>query len=605
MSGFVAGVTKHTDSDLSVRLQAMSQKISHRGDRETTIAISGRCAAISRDRAQSGYNVDAHRNNAFGIVLDGLLANTDELRHEISAGPTTSPAEVVLLGYQRFGEAWFAKIDGCFALMIIDLSSGEAILVRDKFGHRPLYFVTINGSTWVGSEIKALLAAPGYQSSINSRLLHSSIAYGVTPGPQTLFTGVYKVVPGFVFRINSQGQFRTSDYYTPAFDPKIDMSMPEAKERILANLGSSVEHFVQECPNVGSTLSGGVDSALLTHLTAKYAENQVAAVGFGSDDWPADESAVARDTAAQIGVQFIRSFVPPDGDLLGPLRKVVAALEEPTRFENALAIEIMARDAAQICPAVMTGEGADFILGSREHAVSAKLTRFLRIPGVVRTILGKLPLEKSGIWQVRAIRNYLNWNSVRDYDQKTMMNCVDLVAGFDSPPHIDIVDMLANDLSDWPAEQQYTLITLRESAHCWIERMEKISAASGVEAFHPFETDNMLRLSLQMPAAQFNSGGVTKPAVRSLAADVFGDSFAYGEKKQLAAPMQLWLNQSAQLRQAVLDLKRPDSRVREYLDNSSLDRYLDIYERDGAQSESIAIPIFRMLSFEIWLEMFH
>jgi len=68
--------------------------------------------------------------------------------------------------------------------------------------------------------------------------------------------------------------------------------------------------------------------------------------------------------------------------------------------------------------------------------------------------------------------------------------------------------------------------------------------------------------------------------------------------------MQLWLNQSSQLRAAVLDLKNPASRIRGYLDNTAVDKYLNIYEREGAQSEATAVPIFRMLGFELWLEMF-
>jgi asparagine synthetase B (glutamine-hydrolysing) len=114
----------------------------------------------------------------------------------------------------------------------------------------------------------------------------------------------------------------------------------------------------------------------------------------------------------------------------------------------------------------------------------------------------------------------------------------------------------------------------------------------------------MFQFGLEMPDRARNWKGVVKPAVRSLAAGIFGDSFAYREKKQLAAPMQLWLNQSAQLRDAVLRLKRSDSRVREYLDNAAVDRYLDIYEREGARSETVAVPIFRILTFEIWLEIF-
>jgi asparagine synthase (glutamine-hydrolysing) len=603
MSGFVAAVRNGADPELVERLRGMSHRIAHRGD-ETIVTMSSRCAVRARDRALCGYKVDTYHNSNFGIVLDGLLTNTNELRLAVGADSASNSAEVVLMGYRNFGESWFGSIDGCFALMIVDLRSGETLLARDRFGHRPLYFGTFNGDIWVGPEIKALLGVPGYQSSINSDILYSSIAYGVTPGPQTLFSGLFKVVPGFAFKVSAQGNYRAINYFTPTLDLKTDMSMRDAKEAILSNLRTSVGHYVRECPKVGATLSGGVDSALLAHMAAEFSEDRVAALSFGADDWPDDESAVARDTAARIGMNFTRSCVPTDGDLLQPLRNVVSILEEPTRFENALALEIMVRDAAQNCTAIMTGEGADFILGSREHRVSRRLSRFLLVPGFVRALLKRLPLKKLDVPGSRAIAQYLSWDSIRDYDHKTMENCGDLVAGFDGPPHIEIADMLPDATSNWPAEAQYSYTTLRDSAHCWIERMEKISAAAGLECFHPFETNSMFQFGLEMPDLARNSSGVAKPAVRSLAADIFGESFAYRKKQQLAAPMQLWLNRSAQLRAAVLNLKKPDSRIREYLDNGAVDRYLDIYEKEGAQSKSIAVPVFRMLTFEIWLEMF-
>ena len=68
--------------------------------------------------------------------------------------------------------------------------------------------------------------------------------------------------------------------------------------------------------------------------------------------------------------------------------------------------------------------------------------------------------------------------------------------------------------------------------------------------------------------------------------------------------MQLWLNKSGQMRTAVLALKNRDSRIRAYLDNAAVDKYLGIYEKEGAQNEQTAVPIFRMLTFEIWLELF-
>lgn len=604
MSGFVAVAGSQANPELAAHLRKMSQEMAHRGDTETTEVFSDRCAATTRHREQSGYATHTHADGEFAIVLDGLIFNEGDLGQAVGADNGAGIAQIVLDGFRRFGDGWFIRLDGSFALMIADLRSGEVILARDRFAHRPMYFGSTKSGNWVATDIKALIDAPGYKRALNKSNLHSAIGYGFTPGPQTLFSDIYKCVPGFVVRIDGQGNHRHFDYFTPSFEPKHDISLEDAKELVLSTVRKNVNHYMNACPDLGVMLSGGVDSALLAHLAAGHADNETIAVSFGAESWSRDESGHASALADRLGMGFMRTFVSPQDDLLGSLRRVIRTLEEPTRFENALALEMTTRDAARKCSSLMTGEGADFILGEREHVVASRLARILRMPGSLRALMRSLPLGKLPSRHLKALAPYLEWSSIRDYGQKCSANCCDLVPGAVSPPGNEIVDLLANVTSGWPIQSQYTFMTLREAAHCWIERMEKLSAAAGLECFHPFESNELFQFGLEMPDRLRNANGVNKPVVRELAADIFDHSVAYREKKQLAAPMQLWLNESEQLREAVLDLRKSDSRMREYLDNAVADKYLRTYERDGAGRESVSVPIFRMLTFNIWLEMF-
>jgi asparagine synthase (glutamine-hydrolysing) len=604
LSGFVAAVRNIADPELQTQLRKMSQKIAHRGNRGSTTRFSDRCAAVTLFHEQSGFRVDTFCNSKFAIVFDGLLHNKEELRRAVKAERSAGPARIVLSGFDNFGDDWFSRLSGSFALMITDLHTGEVILARDRFAHRPLYFGKSKGCVWVGTEIKAIISAPGFQTTINMANLHSAIGYGVTLGPQTLFTNVYKCVPGFIFRIDASGNYRTHDYFTPTLEQKHNITLADAKDFILHTLTENVGFYLRECPDLGVLLSGGVDSALIAHIAAGITGKSTIAVGFGAKSWARDESGQASEMADRLGLKFARTYVSPQDDLLGSLRNVVSILEEPTRFENALALEMTARDAADKCSALMTGEGADFILGERTHYVARQLSRVLRVPGFLRAFGRILPLEKSSSGHLRALANYLQWHSIRDYMQKKSANCCDLVPGAVSPPANEIPGLLANITSDWPVQAQHTFMILREDAHCWVERMEKISATAGLECFHAFESNEMFQYGLELPDQIRHLNGTYKPAVRSLAADLFDETVAYREKRQLAAPMQLWLNESSQLRTAVLELKNRDSRIRAYLDNAAVDKYLETYEKEGAQNERTAVPVFRMLTFEIWLEMF-
>lgn len=610
MSGFVAVVGRHANTEFATHLRKMSQEINYRGDLESVETFSDRCAAATRSRSDAGYTTSTYSDGQFAIVLDGLIFNQGELAHAIGTEPSIGNepsidiARIVLEGFRKYGDDWFVRLDGSFALMISDLRSGEAILARDRFAHRPMYFGHSDGNTWVATEAKAILDAPGYRRELNKDNLHSAIGYGFTPGPQTLYKGIFKCVPGFIVRIDSNGKQHNTDYFTPSIDLKPELTIEDGKRFVLAAVKKNVGHYLDECPDLALMLSGGVDSALLAHLTTELSGGKTSAVSFGAESWSSDESGEAGDLAGRLGMKFSRTFVSPDDDLLGSLRRVIHVLEEPTRFENAMALEMTTRDAADDCTAFMTGEGADFILGEREHAVAGRIEKVLKLPGFLRAMGRSLPLAKMPSSQLRALAPYFDWKSIRDYGQKCSANCCDLVPGAISPPGNDIVGMLANVTSDWPIQSQYTFMTLREAAHCWIERMEKLSAAVGLECFHPFESNDIFQFGLEMPDHLRNADGVNKPVVRGLAADIFDRKVAYGEKKQLAAPMPLWLNESEQLREAVLNLRRPDSRIREFLDHSVMDKHLEIYAREGASSEPVAVHLFRMLTFEIWLDMF-
>jgi asparagine synthase (glutamine-hydrolysing) len=608
MSGFVAAACNREFPGLQTSLVQMSQVMAYRGDQKDPQAFSSHAAAVVRYREKSGYRVDSHANNRYGIVLDGLVFNRHELINALGADSSTDIAQVILDGFERFGDSWFARIDGSFAVMIVDLQSNEVIVARDRFAHRPLYFGRHNGCVWVANEIKAILAAPEFPREINDDNIYSSIGYGMTPGPQTLIKGVYKCVPGFVFRIKPEdttSPYHANDYLILSLQSRLNLQLADAKEFILTSLEKHVGQYLDACPDLGVLLSGGVDSALIAHLAGKLGNYRNPSICFGATEWDSDESEDAKQMARNIGLDFVRTDTSSNDDLLGSLQRVINELEDPTRFENALALELGSQSAIGKCTALMTGEGADYILGEREHAVANRLTKFLRIPAPVRAMIGALPLQHIPLQFARGLAPYMRWKSVRDYGQRASANCCDLITGGSNvPPENEIVDMLADVTSDWPVGAQYSFMVLREAGHCWIERMEKISAAAGMESFHPFENNEMFQFGLELPDQLRFANNISKPAVRSIAADLFGNEVAYRQKKQLAAPMQLWLNKSKQLNDAVLKLKRSDSRIRAYLHQPTVDKYLSAYEREGAQSESIAVPLFRMLAFEVWLETF-
>ena len=604
MSGFVAFSSAVPDPGNAAVARRLSERIAHRGDFESIVRFSDRSGVIARHRAHAGFRVDSHVDARHAIVLDGLIANIAELRRVAGIRPDAGVAEAVLAGYEAFGEAWFEKLDGSFALFLADLESGDVLLVRDRFGHRPLYVAIARGTIWAASEIKALLAAPGVSSSLNRAALPAAIGYGVTPGPDTLFEGIHKCVPGFVFKASTHGTQEARLYYRPPVPRSYDGTLEEAQERVWSNLRGTVTGYVQACPGAGILLSGGVDSALLAYQLSEATGGRAPAISFGAAEWNQEESGQAQEVAQQLGMPFSRTFVHPDDDLMGALRTVIRQLEEPTRFENAVALALTYPRAVGTCTAVLTGEGGDSTLGEFEHLKARRVAEALRLPGPLRSLIAAVPERYLGVRRLKALAGYCRAKSIQEFIQSAFENCNDLVPGARHPPPLALQQSVREAIPGWPPAAEYIYLDLLEFKHCWIERMEKLASFHGIECFHPFQNNALLEFGLALPERLRIQGGYAKPILRGLAEQHFGKELAYREKRQLAAPMMLWLSRSEQLRAAVLRLKEPGSRIRAYLDNASVDRHLDTYEQHGANSGLTSRTVFRLLGFELWLEMF-
>lgn len=604
MSGFVAYSAAAPRPENAAALQRMSARIAHRGDVESNVAIGDRGGVAGRHRAQSGYSVHTHVDAHRAIVLDGLIANLPELRRSAGVRPEAGVAETVLAGLQAHGDSWFEKLDGSFAVFIADLQTGDALLARDRFGHRPLYFTIVRGTVWVASEAKALLAAPGMSNALNRAALPAAIGYGVTPGPATLFAGIQKCVPGFVFTVGPGGKQGARHYFRPRVPRTFEGSLEEAQERVWSGLRETVTNLVRECPGTGILLSGGVDSALLAFQLAEATSRRAHAISFGADEWQEEESAEAQAVAQQLGLPFSRTFVRPEDDLAGALRTVITQLEEPTRFENAVALALTYPKAVGTCTGVMTGEGGDSLLGQYDHLKARRIVQASRLPGPMRSLIGAVPGRYLPTRRLKALSGYCRLQSIGHFLQSTLENCPDLVGGAQHPPPVALQDELEQAVSGWPPAAQYTYLWLTEFLHCWVERMEKLAIFHGLECFHPFQTNAMLEFGFSLPERLRIGDGFEKPILRGLAQERFGSELAYRKKRQLAAPMMLWLNRSEQLRTLVLRLRSPVSRIREYLDGAAVDRCLADYERHGARSGVTSRTVFRLLGFELWLETF-
>ncbi len=241
------------------------------------------------------------------IIFNGEIYNFRELRTELTATGdvfhTESDTEVLLLGCQRHGAAFVARLRGMFAFCYWDSATQTALLARDPFGIKPLYYAEAAGQFCFASELRALLASGLITPTLNPVAVAHYFATGSMGGPETLLQGVSSLLPGHVLEWH-EGQTKLSRYWQVEFPAPSISDLPTAVRTARAALEDSIRaHLVSDVP-VGIFLSGGVDStALLALMRQAQPAGIVKTFSVSVDDPLLDEASAAARTAAHFGTE--------------------------------------------------------------------------------------------------------------------------------------------------------------------------------------------------------------------------------------------------------------------------------------------------------------
>ncbi|MDE5859450.1 MAG: asparagine synthase (glutamine-hydrolyzing), partial [Oscillospiraceae bacterium] len=207
MCGFV-GFT-NTQNDSNKIIGTMMEKIRHRGPDSGGSHVDGDIALGFRrlsiiDITSSGDQPMYNEDRTKILLFNGEIYNYQSIREElIAAGhkfKSNADSEVVLHGYEEYGENLLNKLRGMFAFVIWDTVKKELFGARDFFGIKPLYYAKMNGTFMFGSEIKAFLVHPDFKKELNEAALENYLTFQYSPTAETFFKNVYKLPPAHCFK---------------------------------------------------------------------------------------------------------------------------------------------------------------------------------------------------------------------------------------------------------------------------------------------------------------------------------------------------------------------------------------------------------------------
>ncbi len=402
MCGIVGIV--HRDAERPVDptiIRTMCDAIRHRGPDDDGVLVRGPVGLGMRRLSiidlAGGRQPMTNEDGSKVIVFNGEIYNYRELRPGLLGRGhvlrTHSDTETIVHLYEELGPRAVGRFRGMFAFAVWDADARSLFLARDRFGIKPLYYVTAPWGLAFASELKALVAAGLTARQLDWDALDAYLQLGYIPAPATPFHDVRKLSPGHWLLWRPSGEILVHQYWDL---PRQATAAPaEPERRVLEWLDDSVAaHLISDVP-VAAFLSGGLDSSAVVASMALAAESAgevpqaFTARYHGSGAKEADETGLARLLADRYRVRLNVVDITPD--VRDTFEPIVRALDEPHADDSAIPTWTLSQAVAGTHKVALTGIGGDELFaGYRRHLGLVAAERYVRLPVVLRRTAARM-----------------------------------------------------------------------------------------------------------------------------------------------------------------------------------------------------------------------
>ena len=606
MCGFVGFTNKINDA--SIVLGKMMDRIKHRGPDsdgkyvDEQIAMGFRRLSII-DLSDQGSQPIFNEDKSLVLTFNGEIYNYKDLREELVASGhkfyTHTDSEVLIHGYEQWGEDMLDKLRGMFAFVIFNKNTNEVFGARDFFGIKPLYYAKMGETLMWGSEIKSFLDHPHFKKELNTDVLETYLTFQYSPTTETFFKNVYKLPAAHCFTYKN-GKMNVRRYWEVKFHADNGPSLEDWVNRISDTFKNSVEVHKFADVEVGSFLSSGVDSS---YVAAVANVDKTFTVGFGEDE-KYNEIGYAKEFSKYIHKENFSKVISPE-EYWNSLSKIQYHMDEPLADPAAVALFFVCQIASEKVKAVLSGEGADEIFGGYNiYHNPADMASYFKIPRPIRKAVGavadKLP-HKHGI-------NYLIRGS-KDLDERFIGNAYifsekerkDILSiKTNAPDAMAITKPFYDKVRDQDQVTQMQYIDL----HLWMTgdillKADKMSMAHSLELRVPFLDRKVMELAEQIPVKDRVTETETKYAMRLAALQACPPQTAKKKKLGFPVPIRVWLKEDKYYNIVKDKFTSPQSA--QFFHTDKLVQLLDDHR---AGKYDYSRKIWTVFSFLVWYDVY-
>lgn len=475
------------------------------------------------------------------IVFNGEIYNFEDIKKELIAlgytFETTSDTEVLIKGFSEWGKEILPKLNGMFAFAIYDSKNNTIFCARDRMGVKPFFYYWKDGNFEICSQLRPLVNA---ESKIAKEAVSIYLDCGYIPSPYSIIQDIYKLPPGNFMEIDLAKKTKTIAEFWNLKPVEIrDISYDEAKKELHELLIDAVKIRLQSDVPLGSFLSGGIDSALVSAIASKISKTPINTFTIGFEDPKFDESKVAEQFAAIIGSNHTETICGPN-DALEMMEKFVKAYDEPFADSSALPSLLLNSITKQHVTVALSGDGGDeSFIGYWHLLLVEKFKKISFIPYPIRKLLNTFSWHKLLKTRPETIKGILGAKDENELIVRIFTSFDSLQKNQDLSwiKHYKIFENLAKEPLQRAADLNIKL---------WLEndsnvKVDRASMASSVEVRSPFLDYRIIEFARTLPLQYRYKNGVTKKIVRDILTEYIPEKVFNQPKKGFAIPLGDWI----------------------------------------------------------------
>ena len=547
--------TKRLTDDVLVR---MTGRLEHRGPdaqvsyRDGAVGLGHRRLSILD--IEGSPQPMSTPDGELTCVFNGEIYNFVALRQELAAQGhrfnTQGDTEVLLYAYRAWGVGMLDHLQGMFTFGLWDQSAQRLFLARDHLGVKPLYYHWDGATLVFGSELKALIEHPGVAREIDLDAVSLYLESQYIPAPYSIYRGVRKLQAGHALQVE-RGELRIWSYWTPDYSRKLQLDEDEALGRLETELRRSVQSMLVSDVPLGSFLSGGVDSSLVSALMVDLTGRSIDTFNLGFHGVKAEsEHEQAQLVARHIGSTH-HVLMLGEAELLAAFDGWAETFDEPFADPAALPTMLLARLTRSHVTVALTGEGGDEVFSG--YGNYAKRVREERITGMLGARFSPLrplvPLLPPRIRKDRLLRA-IGERRARRYVTIPQVFDSALQPGLYSDAFLAARKVLMADHAERFYEEcnsaHYIDKLMYIDARLWLPddlltKVDRATMAASLEARVPYLDHRFFEFCARLDPGLKQRGATGKYLLKRLAEKLLPGEIVHRRKQGFVPPLADWL----------------------------------------------------------------